>query len=119
MLASHPWHSFRSKRHRRSFDGPAIAYRQWTRDSNRFRSSRWHSQVFSFAYNRQTILFAVPIDAHQVTQLHLIGSQQISQRVHDVAFDRAFQVPSAIALVRAFLQQEFAASPSDAEQKLA
>src|ERR1700737_1407875 len=118
VLSSHPWHSFGSKRHRRSFHGPAIAYRHLTCDSSRLRSSRWHCQVFPFGYKRQAVLFAVPIDANQVAQLHLIGSQQIRQRIHDVALNRALQVPRAIALVRSFLQQEFAARASNAEQKL-
>jgi hypothetical protein len=33
------------------------------------------------------VLFTVPIDANQVAEVYLFGSQQIRQRIYDVPFD--------------------------------
>ena len=50
--------------------------------------------------------------------MHLLGGQQIRQRIDHVAFDGALQVACAITLVRAFLKQEVPASRRHAEEEL-
>ena len=51
--------------------------------------------------------------------IHLVGGQQICQRINNVAFDGALQVPRPVALVGSLLQQEFPAGRRHTEQKLA
>ena len=50
--------------------------------------------------------------------MNLLGCQQVRQWIHHVAFDGALEVPCAVALVRAFLQEELAAGVGHAEQEL-
>src|ERR1700681_5103408 len=85
----------------------------------RLQATSWHGEVFALANEDQVIPVAIPIDAQEVAQVNLLGSQKISQRINYVPFDSPLQVPCAIALVRAFLQQELFARAGDAEQKLA
>ena len=51
--------------------------------------------------------------------MDLFGGQKIGHGVDDVAFDGALKVTRAVALVRAFLQEEVAAWFGDAEKELA
>jgi hypothetical protein len=106
-------HSFR-----RSIRGPAIL--KLGRGRHRFLLFRLslNERPFSLAHKRELIVLAIPINAHQVAQMHLFGSQQVRQRINDVPLDRALQVPRPIALVSPFLQQEIPARTSHAKQEL-
>jgi len=89
----------------------------WGRNG-RLQPADRHRQIFAFAYKRQSVLLAVPVDAHQVAQLHLFRRQQIRQRINHVPFNRPLQMPRPVALIGPFLQQKFPARPSHAKQKL-
>ena len=52
----------------------------------RFRNVRLvlNERTFALAHKRQRIVIAVPIDAHEVAEMHLFGRQQIRQRINHV-----------------------------------
>src|SRR6266404_6662081 len=77
-----------------------------------------YQRALALTNKRQLRMFAVPIDAHQVAEMHLLRSQQICQRIHDVPLYGPLQVARTIPLVRAFFQQEIAPGTRDAEQEL-
>ena len=64
------------------------------------------------------MVFLVPIDADQVAELHLLGRQQVRQRVHHVPLDRPLQMPRSIPLVRPLLQQKLPTPSRHPKQKL-
>src|SRR5437016_2146173 len=74
--------------------------------------------TFTLAYKRKLLVTLIPVDPHQVAQADLIRCQQVRQRINNVALNGTLQVACAIALVRAFLQQEVASGVRYAEEKL-
>jgi len=53
-----------------------------------------------------------------VACFHLLGCQEVRQRENYVPFDGALQMASAVALIRAFVQEKVAACIGHAEQEL-
>ena len=51
--------------------------------------------------------------------MYLFRSQQIRQRIYDVALNGPFEVSRAISLIRAFLKQKFLARSGYPKQELA
>ena len=82
------------------------------------RHCRRHKSPFALSSEGQPLVSAVPIDAHQVSQMHLLCSEQIRKRIHDVPLNRPLQVPGSISLICSFLQQEVSAAGRYPEQKL-
>src|SRR5882762_3728179 len=117
-LASQARRRFRRKRHAWCIHSLAALCGSGSRGSNRLRLARRDRQVFTFADEGQAVLLLVPINANQVTEVNLLGRQQVRQRIDNVAFDGTFQVSCSIALVRSFLQQEVAAAVCHAKQEL-
>src|ERR1700682_2281268 len=117
-LASHARHGLRRKCHGGRLHRSAALCGNGARGRDRFHLARWDRQVFTLADEGQAVLLLVPIDANEVAKAKLAGSRQVRQWIHDMAFDRALEVPRAVALVRAFLQKEVAAGIGHAEQEL-
>src|SRR5215469_1626957 len=60
----------------------------------------------------------VVVDGDQVPDLDLLCGQQVRQRKHQVAFDRALQVPRSESRISALLQQELASARRAIEHKM-
>src|SRR5580658_4436431 len=118
-LSSHAWRGLRSDRCRRRFNAPAASRLRNSGSCNRFHSPRRYCQVLSLADEAQSFTILAPIDAHQVAQVHLLGSQQIRQRVNHVPLDGSLEVSRSIALVGSFLQEELSSSRRNPEEELA
>ena len=82
-----------------------------------FRGFGGDEGAFALANEGQFLVLAVPIDADQVADAHLLRGQQVRQRVDDIALDGALQMACTVALVRAFLQKEIAARVGDAKEE--
>src|SRR6267154_1524862 len=117
-LANHARRRFRRKRHARRVRSLAALRRSGARSNNWFCLARWDRQVFTFADKGQAVLLLIPVDANQVTQVDLLGGQQVCQWINHVALDGALEVPRTVALVCAFLQEEVPARIRHAEQEL-
>src|SRR5271157_1782144 len=94
---------------RAKYGGSGLAFRGFGGDEG----------AFLLANKGQFLVLAVPIDAHEVADAHLLRRKQVSQRIDDVALDGALQMARTVALVRAFLQEEVAAGISDAKEEFA
>src|SRR5690242_16263902 len=61
---------------------------------------------------------AIPIDHQHVAEAHLLGRQQVGQRVHHVFLNRSLQMPRPVLEVGPFLQKKFTRRRRRPEQKL-
>src|ERR1700687_6171081 len=102
-LASHARHGLRRKCHCGGIHRFAALCGNGARGSDGLNLARWDRQVFTLADEGQAALLLVPIDANEVAKVNLLGCQKVRQWMHAMAFDRALEVPRAVALVRAFL----------------
>ena len=70
----------------------------------RFDAPSWHRQILAFANESQAALAAIPVDADQVAEMHLISGKQIGKWIDNMALNGTLEMPSTIALVRTFLK---------------
>src|SRR5579871_86368 len=102
-LAGHSRRWFRQSSRRGLVHALAAACLRCLHRNDRFYSPQRHRKILAFAGERQALLLFVVVNANQVAEMHLFGSQQIRERIDDVAFDRALQMPRTVPLIGSFL----------------
>src|SRR5260370_7191952 len=117
-LTSHARRGLRRKCHAGRIRRLAVLCRSGAHGNNGLRLARWDRQILTLADEGQAVLLSGPIDANEVAEVNLLGRQQVRQRIYDMAFNGALEVPRTVALVRAFLQEEVAAGIGYPEQEL-
>src|SRR6266700_5143002 len=98
-LASQARRRFRRKCHARRIRRLAALCGSSARGNYGLRLACGDCQVLTLADEGQTVLLLVPINADEVTEVNLLGRQQVRQWVYHVTFDGALKVPRAVALV--------------------
>src|SRR5260370_2446138 len=77
-----------------------------------------NQRALALTNERELRMLSVPVDADQVAKMHLLGGQQVGQRIDHMPLNGSLQVPRAIPLVRSFLQQQVAPGRRHTEQEL-
>src|SRR6267154_5792251 len=75
VLTSHARRGLRRKCHAGRIRRLAVLCWSATRGSNRLRLARWDRQILTLADEGQAVLLLVPIDAHEVAEVNLLGRQ--------------------------------------------
>src|SRR5262245_52293548 len=107
-----------SRRWSRSFDRLAVLSLSHRRSPAGDWVGSFDQGTLAFAIEGKILGFTVPVNANQVPNFHLLGGQEVGERIDDVAFDGAFQVPRSVTLVRALLQQKVPRRTGHPEQEL-